>query len=145
MQLGAVCCRKAHISQDIDLDLVHGGGELRHRWAELVGDLTPLRLGGVCVFLSEGDSDEGRDDATALASDMSEKVACEVHATALPGGVEHLGDRGLRALVGMPRRPRRASLRSAAVQKVSASDGPISGTWPLEMLLMPIAGARAVI
>ena len=32
---------------------------------------------------------------------MGEHVAHEVHAAALPGGVQHLGDGGLQALVGV--------------------------------------------
>ena len=56
----------------------------------------------------------------------------KVDAATLPGGGEDLGDGGLDALMGVRNdeldaaQPRRASLRRKAVQKVSASDGPIS-------------------
>src|SRR5439155_25782601 len=41
------------------------------------------------------------DYASAAAAGMGEHVAHEVDTAALPGGVEHLGDRGLDAFVGV--------------------------------------------
>ena len=57
--------------------------------------------GGLGVVLGEGGGDEGRDDAPAALAGMGQGVAHEVDAAALPGGVEHLGDGGLDAFVGV--------------------------------------------
>jgi hypothetical protein len=106
--------------------------ELRQLRSQLIGDFAPLRFGRVGVILGEGGADEGADHPPALPAGMGERVAHEVDAAALPAGVQDFGDGGLDALVASeitsltPRRPRRASLRRKAVQKVSASDGPIS-------------------
>src|SRR6202008_294444 len=45
--------------------------------------------------------DEGGDHAAAAAPGVRQRVAGEVHAAALPGGVEHARDRGLDPLVGV--------------------------------------------
>ena len=76
-------------------------GELGELRPELVGDPAPLRLGGLGAVLREGGGDEGGDDAAAALAGMGERVAHEVDAAALPGGVHHLGDGGLDALVGV--------------------------------------------
>jgi hypothetical protein len=63
---------------------------------------------------------------------MGERVAHEVDAAALPGGAEHARDGGLDAFAGVgddeldAAQAAAASLRRNAVQKVSASDGPMS-------------------
>lgn len=45
--------------------------------------------------------DEGGDDAPPALAGVRQRVAHEVRAAALPGGVEHLGDGGLDALMGV--------------------------------------------
>src|ERR1700733_1351239 len=55
--------------------------------------------------MPEGRADEGRDDPAAALAGTSERVAHEVHATALRGGIERLGDGGLDALVGVRNHP----------------------------------------
>ena len=92
---------KRHVGEHVGLGLVHQGGELRQLGAQLIGDLAPLRAGGLGVVLGEGGGDEGGDDAPAALAGMGERVAHEVDAAALPGGAEHLGDGGLDALVGV--------------------------------------------
>src|SRR3954469_5510860 len=116
-QLGPVCGREGHVGEDVGFCLVHQGCELGDFGPELVGDAAPLRLGGLGIVLGEGGGDEGRDDAPSASSGMSERVAHEVHAAALPSGTEHLRDRRLDALVSFLRN---------AVPKVSASEGPMS-------------------
>ena len=101
VQLGPVLLREAHVGEHVGLGLVHQRGELRDLGAELVGDLAPLGPGGVGVVLGEGGGDEGGDDAAALFAGMGQHVAHEVHAAALPGGVQHLGDRGLQPFMGV--------------------------------------------
>jgi hypothetical protein len=53
------------------------------------------------MILGEGGGNERRDHASAAPAGMGERVAQEMHATALPGGAEHAGERGLDALVGI--------------------------------------------
>ena len=91
----------AHVGEDVGLGLVHQSCELVDLGPELVGDAAPLRLGGLGVVLREGGGDEGRDDPASASACVSEGVAHEVHAAALPGGAEHLRDRRLDALVSI--------------------------------------------
>lgn len=58
-----------------------------------------MRLGGALVLLREGGGDQRRDDAPSALAGMGERVAHEVHAAALPGGVHHFGDGGLQPLM----------------------------------------------
>ena len=89
------------IGQHVGLGLVHQGGELRHLGAQLIGDLAPLRAGRLGVLLGEGGGDEGGDDAPALPAGMGQDIAHEVHAAALPGGMQYLGDRRLEPFMGI--------------------------------------------
>jgi hypothetical protein len=56
--------------------------------AELVGNLTPLRLDRLCIVLREGSGDEGGDDAPPALAGMRQRVAHEVDTAALPSGVK---------------------------------------------------------
>ena len=76
-------------------------GELGQLGAQLVGDLAPLRLGGVGAVLGEGGGDEGGNDAPAALAGMGERVADDVNPAALPGRVHQLGDGRLDALMGV--------------------------------------------
>ncbi len=49
VELGPVSGREGHVGQDVGFGGVHQGGELWHLGPELVGDATPLRLGGLGV------------------------------------------------------------------------------------------------
>ncbi len=60
-----------------------------------------MRLGGLCVVLGEGSGEEGGDHAAALLAGMGQHIAYEVHAAALPGCVEDVGDGGFQPLVGI--------------------------------------------
>ena len=93
--------RKAHERENVGLGLVHEGGELRHFGTQLIGYLAPLLARGLGVVLHEGRADEGCDDTTALAAGIRQGVAHEVHATALPCGVQHFGDGRLDAFMGI--------------------------------------------
>src|SRR6202035_5548612 len=69
--------------------------------AQLVGDLPPLGPSGFGIVLGEGGADEGRDDAAALLAAVSQHVAHEVDAAALPGRVQDLRDGSLQPLMGI--------------------------------------------
>ena len=92
---------KAHIGEDVVLGLVHKAGEFGELRPGLVGDPSPLRLGGLGAGLGEGGRHEGRDDAPAALAGVGERVAHGVDSAAPPGGVHQLGDGGLDALVGV--------------------------------------------
>ena len=123
---------EGHVGEDVLLGLVHQSGELRHLGAELVGDAAPLLFRARGVGLGEGGGDEGGDDAAAALAGVGEGVPHEMDAAA-----RQVALRILETAARMPswaseitsltpHRPRRASLRRKAVQKGSASDGPMS-------------------
>ena len=91
-------CRRA-----LSLGLVHQSGKLGHLRMDLVGDEAPLRARRRGIVLGKGGGDEGRDDTPALPAGMRQHIAHEVHAAALPGGAEHLGNGGLDAFMGSRR------------------------------------------
>jgi hypothetical protein len=93
--------RKAHEGKHVGLGLIHQRCELRHFRTQLIGDLPPLHPCCLGIVLDEGGADEGCDDAPALAASMGQYVAHEVHAAALPRGVQHLGDGRLDALMSI--------------------------------------------
>ena len=66
-------------------------GELRHFGTQLIGDLAPLLARGLGILLNEGRANECSDDAAALATGMGKDIAHEVHAAALPRGMQHFG------------------------------------------------------
>ena len=66
---------------------------------QLVGDPSPLGARCFGIVLGKRGGNEGGDDAPPALAGMRQRVAHEVHAAALPGGVEHLSDRGLDALM----------------------------------------------
>jgi predicted thioesterase len=101
VQLGPMLEREAHVGKYIGLGLVQKGCELWQLGAELVGDLPPLRPGGLGIVLRKRSGDEGGDDTSAALAGMSQRIAHEVHAAPLPGGVEDLADGGLDALMGV--------------------------------------------
>src|ERR1700693_4689402 len=61
----------------------------------------PWGRDGPASVLGEGGGDEGRDDAAALFAVMRQRVAHEVNATALPRGVQNLGDCRLQPFMGI--------------------------------------------
>ncbi len=77
-------------------------GELRQfRGAVWSATCAPLGAGSFGIILGEGGGDEGRDDAAATLAGMGQHVAHKVNAAALPGSVQHLGDCGLDAFMGI--------------------------------------------
>ena len=129
---------KAHIGQHILFRLVEKAGELGKLW---VGDPSPLCFGGLGAVLSESGGDESRDDPPAALAGMSERIAHDVDAAALPGRAHQLRDGGLDALVGLgddeldaPEAAASEFARGNSVQKASASEGPMSmpstSRWP---------------
>ena len=99
VQLDPVLCGETHVGQHVRLGVVHQGRQLGHARAQLVGDMAPLLARGLGVVLGEGGADPGRDDAALRPAGVRHGVAHEVHAAALPGGAEHLGNGGLQSLV----------------------------------------------
>ena len=96
------CCGgKAHVGEHVGLGFIHQRGELGQLGAQLIGDLAPLLACRRGVVLGERGGDEGGDDAAAALAGMGEGIAHEVDPAALPGRVQHLGDRGLDALMGV--------------------------------------------
>ena len=82
------CCgREGHVGEHVGLGLVQEGGELGQLGAQLIGDPAPLRSGGLGIVLGERGGDEGGDDTPAALAGMRQRVAHEVDAAALPGGV----------------------------------------------------------
>jgi hypothetical protein len=101
VQLDAMLPGESHVGQHVGLGLVHDGGELGHLGADLVGDGAPLAAGSLGSLLREGSGDEGAGDPPPALAGMGQDIAHEVHAAALPGGAQHLGDGGLDALMGV--------------------------------------------
>lgn len=90
-----------HVGKHVILAAVHQRGQLGYTGSQLVGDLAPLRLGILGVFLREGGGDEGGDDAASTLAGMGQRIAGEVDAAALPGRTEGARDRCLDALVAV--------------------------------------------
>ncbi len=78
--------------------------------------------GSLGIFLGEGGCDEGGDYATALAPGMGQQVAHEMHAAALPSGMEDLGDRGLQPFMGV--RDHQLDAAQAAAGELAQELGP---------------------
>lgn len=85
-----------------------------------VGDLAPLYLGILGVFLREGSSDEGGDDAASILTSMGQRIAGEVDAAPLPGRAEDARDRYLDAF--------------EAVGDDQFHPAPMHPSWPRNML-----------
>src|SRR3954453_18942306 len=62
-------------------------------------NLSPLAAGGFGIVLGKGRADKGRDDAPALLAGMSQDIAHEVNAAALPSRIQDLSDGGLEPLM----------------------------------------------
>ena len=132
MDLGPVIDGEAHVGEDVVLGLVHEEGELWQLGPELIGDLAPLRLGGLGAVLSKGGSHEGGDDAPAALAGVASALRivwtrqrCQVAFISLATAAL-IPSWASETTSLTPRRPRLRSLRKNSVQKVSASDGPMS-------------------
>jgi len=79
----------------------HQLGELFESGPKGIGDLAPLRDGGLVVFLDGGVADHGGGHVALALGDVGERVSHEVNAAVLPGGVQDLGDSRREALVGV--------------------------------------------
>lgn len=131
-----------HVGQYIGLRLIQQGCQLGEFGPHLIGHGSPLPAGSLGGFPREGGGDEGGDDAPAALAGMGQRIAHEVHVAALPGGTQQLGLPPPSEMTSFtPRRPRRISLRRKAVQKDSASEGPMSmpSTSRRPSLLTPTA------
>ena len=105
-------------------------GSLGRSWS---ATLRHWALAASALSWAKAVADEGGDDAPAALAGVGERVAHGVDAAALPGGVAcTLATAALMPSCASeitsltPRRPRRRSLRRNSVQKVSASEGPMS-------------------
>ena len=129
MDLGPVLLGESHVGEDVCFGLVHKLGEPADRRPQLVGHFAPLGSGGIGIILGEGGGDEGRNHAATALAGMGQRIAHEMNPASLPSGVQDFGDGSLQAFMGVGDHqldPRRVSLRRKLVQKISASDGPIS-------------------
>ena len=90
LRFGAVLGREGHVGEHVGFSIVEEHGKLRQLWPQLVGDAAPLRARSVGIILGEAGGDGGRDDAAALPTGMGQHIAHEVHAAALPAGVDHV-------------------------------------------------------
>src|SRR3954447_25737284 len=81
------------------IGFIHQLGQLLDPRAQLVGDLSPLAAGGFGIVLGKGSADKDRDDAPALLAGMSQDIAHEVNAAALPSRIQDLSDGGLEPLM----------------------------------------------
>ena len=98
VDLGPVRTWEGHDGEHIVFGLVHASGQLK-LLAELVDHGPPLRLGRLWRVLHEDRADGGRDHALLRLVGTGQRVAHEVHAAALPGGLEQLEGSGLDAFV----------------------------------------------
>jgi hypothetical protein len=88
-----MCGSEARVGQS--LCLVEKGREFRRLRAQLIGDATPLCRRGFGIVLCKCSGDEGGDDASTAHAGISQRVAHEVDAAALPRGIENLADGSL--------------------------------------------------
>lgn len=84
VDLDAVGLRKAHEGQDLVLSVVHHGGEFGKLRPQLVRHGALLRAGRFRAFPHEDGVDHGQDGLALAFADVSQGVADELHAAALP-------------------------------------------------------------
>ena len=101
VDLGPVVLGEAHKGEDIGFRLIHQCRQLCDLGPELISNLAPLEAGHFGVLLGEGGGDEGSDDTPALLSGMGQDIAHEMHAAALPGGMQHLCNGRLEPFMGI--------------------------------------------
>lgn len=82
--------REDYVGQHVGLS--HEVGEPDHLRAQLISDGTPLGAGVLAILQYEGCAGEGQDEALTLVPCICHRIAYEVHAAALPTGMQHLGD-----------------------------------------------------
>src|SRR5579864_8673562 len=123
---------EAHVSEHIGLGVIHQCGQFRHAWPGLVCDLAPLLSSRRRVVLGEGGADPGGDDAPLGLAGIGERVAHEVHATALPGGPQNLGYGGLQPLVRV-RDHQLCAAQAATCQRRNSTQKGSASLWPTVM------------
>jgi hypothetical protein len=84
---------EGHVGEDVRLGLVEERGELGQLGPDLVGDLAPLRLGGIGGVLGEGGGDERPTTRRPLLPAWARALRMKCTRQ------EHAGDRGLDAFV----------------------------------------------
>lgn len=124
---------KGHVGQDVFFRLVHQRCQLGQLAPDLISHLPPLRASGCGIILGKGGRDEGGDDAPAALAGVGEGGPGKMHPAALPRRLKHPGDGGLDAAMGVGNDQFDAAQATAfqlaaenSIQKVSASDGPMS-------------------
>lgn len=114
-ELCAVLFCEGHVGEQIPFRLVHYGCQSGYFGPDLVGDGPPLLAWGLGRFLRDGGGDEGRDDPATALSGMSQGIAHEVHAAALPRRAQQLRHRSLDALMRVRDNKRGAAPAPAGV------------------------------
>ena len=85
---------EGRVGEHVGFGVVHQRGEHLNGRSQLIGDLAPLHLCRLRVLLREGGADQRRDDSVSALDGAGQRIAHEVHAAALLGGVHDLGDGG---------------------------------------------------
>jgi hypothetical protein len=98
-RIGAVDLRtmglwEAHERQDLGFRFIHQPGELGELRAQLIGDGTPLRDRGFLSILGKDGVDHREHHLPLTFAGVRERIADEVHAAALPGGLQNLSGSG---------------------------------------------------
>ena len=137
MQLGPVLFGEVEMRQYVGLAVIDECGELRPFLPQLISHVTQRLAGLRPVRLDERLAHRRRHHALLGLRHIGQRVAHPMHATALPGGVEHPPDRCLKPSWASeitsftPRSPRRARLLRKLDQNVSASEGPLIPDSPI--------------
>lgn len=83
------------------LGAVHERADLGELAAQLIGDEAPLLVGIGCCLLGEDGGDGRTDHAPLRLGRVRQRIAHEVHAAALPRGLQNLAGGRLDALVAV--------------------------------------------
>jgi hypothetical protein len=99
MQLGSMLRGEAHVGEHVVLGLVHQPAEFLEPGPQLIGDVPPDLTRRLAVGLDEGLADGGGDNRLLRFRHVGQRIAHEVHATALPCRADDPLDGGLQPFV----------------------------------------------
>ena len=99
MQLGSMLRGEGHVGEHVMLGLVHQPAEFLEPGPQLIGDVPPDLARRLAVGLDEGLVDSGGDNRLLRLWHEGQRIAHEVHATALPCRADDPLDGGLQPFV----------------------------------------------
>ena len=99
MQLGSMLRGEGHVGEHVMLGLVHQPTEFLEPGPQLIGDVSPDLARGLAIGLDEGLADGGGDNRLLRLWHVGQRIAHEVHATALPCRADDPLDGGLQPFV----------------------------------------------